>query len=438
MRVESLPHPPLGWNSFDCHGVFINEAQALANLEVFVQRLKPHGYEYFCLDAGWYSEYDFQFSEGTSASREGRTTNMDEYGRYVASPKLFPRGLRYLADRCHEQGVKFGIHIMRGIPRMAVEQNTPILGSDQRAADIADTSDVCLWSTSMFGVDMTKPGAQAYYDSVVAYLAENGVDFIKADDITDFPAEVEAVANAIAKVDRPIVLSLSPGDSTSRTNFAVYQKMANMIRLTGDVWDRPFDLRKVFDRWELWEDLGGPECYLDFDMIPFGELQVYRESGGDNDSLSGVGGRRSCQFSLPAKQTFLTQRALAASPLIMGGELTMSSDQDFDLITNSEMLACNQNGAPGKVIYSKAYCDVRKAVHRDDSTHGWLGLFNRWEQEPGFPAQSRSWILSAANLGFGQDHPKRFFDIWGYREIDFSSGQLSVEIDPLGVLFLRY
>ena len=96
---------------------------------------------------------------------------MDEFGRLIPAPNRFPssangRGFKALADYVHSKGLKFGIHIMRGIACKAVDANLPIAGSKLRAADIANKESICRWNSDMYGVDTTK-GGQDYYDSIV-------------------------------------------------------------------------------------------------------------------------------------------------------------------------------------------------------------------------------------------------------------------------------
>ena len=145
MLIASTDVPPSGWNSFDCYMGSINEEQALANLEVFLRKLKPAGYEYFCLDAAWYADGDQELNEDLRKVGQNRRMHMDEFGRYVPSPVNFPHGIRPIADRCHENGIKFGVHVMRGMPRMALERNTRIKGTDLRARDIYDPDNFCSW-----------------------------------------------------------------------------------------------------------------------------------------------------------------------------------------------------------------------------------------------------------------------------------------------------
>ena len=191
MLIAETKTPPAGWNSFDCYMGSINEEQALANLELFLKKLKPAGYEYFCLDAAWYADGDQACNERLRRVGQCRNMHIDSFGRFVPSPVNFPHGLRTLADRCHENGVKFGVHIMRGMPRMALERNTPIKGTNFRARDIYDPDNFCSWCGYWVATDASHPGTFAYYRSVVEYLTEElTVDFIKLDDVVEHPDHV--------------------------------------------------------------------------------------------------------------------------------------------------------------------------------------------------------------------------------------------------------
>lgn len=429
----SVSKPLLGWNSFDCYGIFANERVLRSNLEAFDQKLKPHGYEYFVLDAGWYSHFHFEKDREFPVDKRSYKQELDGFGRCIPAPHLFPKGLRPLVDDAHRRGIKFGIHIMRGIPRQAVELNLPIKGTPYFAKDIANQEDRCPWNEVMFGVDMTKPGAQAYYDSVVEYLVNDlDVDFIKADDITPFPGEVEAVARAISKMKKAVVLSLSPGNHVSRTNLPHFQK-SDMLRLSGDVWDTREDLAKCFDRWEMWQEVAIPFLWLDLDMIPFGALQVYADVAADHkdELLAGKGKKRMSQLTMGQKRTFITMRALAASPLFMGGELTMTPDEDFALITDKDILECNQNGVIGKQIYFKNYIDIRKTPKKANPNEGWLGIFNRH-------VVKRPITFSLNDLGFSNGEKPKLYSVWDSKEIPSTSDRFTLNIPPDDVCFIKY
>lgn len=338
----------------------------------------------------------------------------------------FPRGFGPLVERAHALGVKFGLHLMRGIPRAAVDRNLPIHGSDRHAADIADTADTCPWCHYMYGVDTTRPGAQAYYDSVVALLASWGVDFLKVDDVIHRPREIDA----IARCGRDIVLSLSPGNAMDPALAPTYRRAA-MFRITGDVWDRRADLDRVFERWERVQDLPLEGLWPDLDMIPFGELMVWNPPGASSASteLAGQGTRRRDRFTPAQRRAFITQRALAASPLFMGGELTMTDDEAFRLITHPDMLACNDNGVVGRLALRRDGVDVWVTPSRGRPDAGWLGVFNR-TTEP--------WSGALDLRGVTAFNPAAaVWSIWPATPLAAPDGRLALALEPDDVAFLR-
>src|SRR6202158_407044 len=159
--------PPMGWNSWDGYGTTVKEADVKANAQWLAEHLKPFGWQYVVVDMEWFVTNPIP--EGNS-----RTSlySMDNFGRYTPAVNRFPSaangaGFKPLADYVHSLGLKFGIHILRGVPKQAVEKNLPIFGSSYHAVDAADSSDTCPWNFDNYGLDASKPGAQAYYDSIV-------------------------------------------------------------------------------------------------------------------------------------------------------------------------------------------------------------------------------------------------------------------------------
>src|SRR4051812_11347569 len=213
-QITPAPTPPMGWNSWDSYGTTVREDQVKANTDAMARDLARHGWQYIVVDIQWYEPN----AQGHDYAPGARLA-MDEYGRLIPAVNRFPSsangaGFKPLADYVHSHGLKFGIHIMRGIPRQAVEQNLPIKDKPYHAADIAAKDNGCRWNPDMWGVDTTKPGAQAYYDSIAELYASWGVDFIKADDMGSHlyqPAEIKALSQAMRKTGREMVLSISPG-----------------------------------------------------------------------------------------------------------------------------------------------------------------------------------------------------------------------------------
>ena len=317
---------------------------------------------------------------------------------------------------------------MRGIPRKAVKLNTPVKGTSFNASDIADTSSICEWCPLNYGVDMTKPGAQEYYDGFIQQLADYGVDFIKADDIVEFPAEIEAVTKAIKKTGRPIVLSLSPGDRVLGHEISTYEK-ADMLRVTGDVWDRQFDIDKCFDSWLTWQYLPVREGFwFDMDMIPFGELRVTIPKDTPDDQAGHEGKHRHDQFTVPQKKTFITMRAMSASPLFMGGVLPTLDKESLRLLTNKEMIACNQNGKMGHLVENRDYVQGWLTGQQGaEGKSGWTAVFNR-------SGVKKSVHVSLKSLGLDPNNSYELYDVWDDKP--FKPGK--VELEPNDCVFFRY
>jgi len=451
---ESMPAqtPPMGWNSFDSYGVYLHEKAALENLEAFAVKLKPHGYEYFVIDAGWFGEFKLQ--EGTIYAAEKHASKMkfNEFGLLQPSDTYSPNGFKPIIDRCHQLGLKFGLHLMRGIPRAAVKDNVPIKGTEYFARDIADTTSICRWNHQNYGVDMSKPGAQEFYNSLINQMAEWGVDFIKYDDIVPFPEEVKAVANAISQCGRPIVLSLSPGGDVDPINLAAF-KRAQMLRVTPDIWDDQKGIDECFEAWRKWQGKEQAGFWIDMDMIPFGQLQLMspqpagvegHESKGELlekmrsgeltpfELLAGKGFNRWSEFSKAQMYTFITLRALSASPLIMGGDLPTLDEFSLKLITDKAVIQCNQNGVMGHLVFEEGGIEIWQTP-KTNSKDGWIGIFNRTEE-------NKSLSLTLENLGLDGAGSYKLQDVWGNQSKDkIRKGNKSdLTINSNGVVFMKY
>ena len=342
----TAPTPPMGWNSWDSYGTTVREENVKANADWMAEHLAKYGWKYIVVDIQWYEPN----AQGHDY-KPGAPLTMDEYGRLMPAVNRFPSsangaGFKPLADYVHSRGLKFGIHIMRGIPRQAVEKNLPIKGTTYHAADIADKENGCRWNPDMWGVDTTKQGSQAYYDSIADLYASWGVDFIKADDMGSHlyqPAEMKALSQAIRKTGREIVLSISPGPAPlSEAEFFV--KYAQMWRISDDFWDDWKLLRQQFDYTRDWAQfVGKNNTWPDADMLPFGKLRVTSAEGGGAPS----------KFTPDEQQTVMTLWSIFRSPLIFGGDLPSNDEATTALITNEEVLEVNQHSHGGHQVLER-------------------------------------------------------------------------------------
>jgi hypothetical protein len=347
------PIPPMGWNSWDAYGLTINESDYRANATQLA-RMEQFGWKYAVIDEGWYMQNPF----GHHVAERKYQWNAN--GILIPSLSRFPSaadgaGFKPLADWVHKQGLKFGIHIVRGIPRQVVEQNLPIAGTNFHAADAADTTSPCPWDDGNWGIKDNAAG-QAYYDSMLKLYAGWGLDFIKVDCISDRPfrpTEIKQIADAIQKTGRTIVLSLSPGP-TDLENHEFVGSYAQMWRIADDHWDVwtaehtpehgefPFGLRDAFDRLAKWEVYVTPGNWPDEDMLPFGWLGPH----------PGWGEARESRLTHEEEKSEFTLWAIARSPLILGANLTKLDFFTQSLITNQMVIFMNQNATYSQPISS--------------------------------------------------------------------------------------
>ena len=189
--------PPMGWNSWDAYGFTLDET-AFRNNATVLGKYRRYGWRYAIIDEGWY------MANPLGTDRQSRDYQMDEHGRLVPAANRFPSasggtGLTALADWSHHLGLQLGIHIVRGIPKAAVELNRQIAGSQFHVVDAADTADTCPWDDGNYGVRDNAAG-QAYYDSLIKQYAAWKIDFLKVDCISNLPyraAEIRQIATAI-------------------------------------------------------------------------------------------------------------------------------------------------------------------------------------------------------------------------------------------------
>ncbi|MBQ8575677.1 MAG: glycoside hydrolase family 27 protein [Clostridia bacterium] len=365
---------PMGWNSWDCYGASVTEETVRKNAEFMAKNLKQYGWEYIVVDIQW--------SQPTALGHAYAPFTelcMDEYSRLIPAENRFPssaggKGFAPLAEYVHSLGLKFGIHIMRGIPRQAVHRNTAIKGTDKTARQIAKTASTCFWNTDMYGVDPEKEGAKEYYDSLFELYASWGVDFIKIDDICrELPheeSELVMISKAIRSCGRDMVFSLSPGPAVL-DKAELYKQVADMWRITDDFWDRWDLLYAMFERCEKWSIHTGAGGWPDADMLPIGALN-------QDEDINYV-----TKFSEHEQINMMTLWAIFRSPLIIGGEMTKFDDFTMSLLTNEAILKMHATSRHAHQVWHREVNGVETVLWTSMCADGgqYFALFNLGEED---------------------------------------------------------
>lgn len=359
--------PPLGWNSWDCFGPTVVEAEVKANADYMAKYLKKSGWEYIVVDIRWYIQND----KAHGYNEKDAIYEMDKYGRLLPSPVRFPsaangKGFKPLADYIHSKGLKFGIHIMRGIPKEAVRMNTPVLGTNVKASDIYNTDRLCTWLGDMYSVDYKKTGAQEYYNSLFDLYALWGLDFVKVDDLSSpyHKEEIEMIRKAIDRTGRKIVFSTSPGETPIEDAEHV-KTHANMWRIVNDFWDNWTPLKEHFEVCNRWAPYIGNGHFPDADMLPMGRIGIRAERGD----------ARLTKFTKDEQYTLMTLFSIFRSPLMFGGNLPDNDAFTLSLLTNNDVLNVNKYSCNNKQLFNNNDLIVWTA---DDTKIGdkYLAVFN--------------------------------------------------------------
>ncbi len=423
--------PPCGWNSWDCFGAGVNEEQLKANADYMAKNLKQYGWEYVVCDIQWYEP-----NADSNDYHNFTELNTDGYGRLMPAENRFPsakngKGFKPIADYVHSLGLKFGIHIMRGIPRQAVHQNLPILGSKYTARDVAHHFSVCSWNTDMYGMKNCD-GAQDYYNSVINMYAEWGVDFIKCDDIavTEFRKwdnpytadyEIEMLRKAIDGCGREIVLSLSPGPAL-RDRAEHLCKNANMWRMTGDFWDLWEHLYVMFDKCEEWQGVRKVGNYPDCDMLPIGRISKLCSYHGKQNRMS--------NFTKPEHHTLMSLWGIFGSPLFIGGNMPENDGFTLSLLTNSDYMQMHRESA-------NPHCIVREEKNGKGyiiwASQGknckYLAVFNTDSKIKKIKADLTQILMPGTGY--------KAFDIWQHKELGTAKNSITLEVEPHGARLIK-
>jgi hypothetical protein len=399
--------PPMGWNSWDAYGETVGESDIKANAAWMAKHLKAYGWEYVVVDSGWYVT---NHSAGDNAA--AAEFSLDAYGRYTPAVNTIPSaehgaGFKPLADYVHSLGLKFGIHILRGIPKEAVRRNLPIAGSSFHAKSAANVTDSCPWNPFNYGLKAGSPAAQAYYDSIALLYAGWGVDFLKVDCISSHPYmgdEIRMISRALHKVRRPIVLSLSPGPAPldKATELRPY---AQMWRISDDVWDVwhsdtafPQGVENQFARAAKWAPFSGPGHWPDADMLPLGRLEP----------AAGWGEPRATRLSHDEQRTLLTLWSIFRSPLIMGGNLTLCDDWTESALTNAELIGVDQQSTGSHAVISTDKAAVWLATP-ESGDGAYIAVFN-------LDATPQSFHFSWKELGLKREK-YNLRDLWEHENL---------------------
>ncbi len=406
--------PPMGWNSWNAYLGSPDEEDMKSQMRYMAARLLPYGYQYFTTDAMWYRQ-----KQG-----DGYVFSTDEYGRPVPFPEKYPSsvngaGFKALADYAHSLGLKFGLHMMRGMNTWMLGRGASIKGTLTPLEDVIDYESPCSWhAPGWYGVKLDMPEAQLWYDSLFELFADWGVDFIKYDDLGSplHVRETEMILAALDKCGRDMIFSLSPGNWTKIEDAEFYSSHATMWRISGDFWDSwSSSLRESFDLLAQWNTRIDYPGWPDADMIPIGWLTELPCERGMFPRL--------CRFNIDEMRSLFTLFSISRSPLILTCNLLRNDNDLLFIQTQPDCIQLNQYGKSPRVIAStkESYTWQSSVDNRE-----YIAVFNLADNDQLFDVI----MPNGLETSLAQE-------VWSMRVYKSKGNLLTVPVPAHGVALLR-
>jgi hypothetical protein len=409
----------MGLNTWDSFRYWASEDNVLANAKVLqLQGLVGKGWKYLVIDEGWFihdNNSDTGMHAGGAPNFDPMNVAIDAYGRYTPADR-FPsaRGGLGFGPLCgtmrDEYGVLCGVHLSSGVPQRAVEVRLPIQGTNWTADQIvARPLQPKAGPAAWWAINVTHPGAAAYYASVVDQLAGWGVRYLKLD-FGPSTAEIAAIQDV---APQSLVLSVN-----GAPNHDCSQAGANLYRISTDVWDVWGDVDEQFAAINHSLPYARPGCWPDADMLPLGRVGGMRNMSQapyppgactpralSCDRTDNATYRyqeccpRQSRLSLTETQSLLSLWLIARSPLMMGGYLPETAAEVLEMLGNELALEVGISGDAPHWLPSEPAAPAF-ASRATKGGGSYLAVFNRAE------------LSAAVSVGVGMAQGCELADLW--------------------------
>ncbi len=283
-----LTAPPMGWNSWNALGCNIDENKILAQAKAMVtSNMLEVGYKFVVMDDCW--------------SLKSRDAN----GNLEADPQKFPHGIKALSDAIHALGLKFGMYSDRG-------------------------------AKTCGGF----PGSQGFELQDAKQFAAWGVDYLKYDNcnaVLDEKNQYQTMQAALKSVPREIVLSVCSW------------WFRPFIPGIGDLWRTTWDIRDAWDSKALSSSIDDQSVMSISDTNNLYASYANLGHYNDPDMLMvgnyGRGGLGGPGMNDLEYRSHFGLWAIMSAPLIAGNQLSSMNAPTLETLTNSEVIAVNQDPA---------------------------------------------------------------------------------------------
>ncbi len=313
--------PPLGWNSWYCWSESVSQDKVLKTARDFVKTgIKDYGWTYVNIDDCW---------QGIRG------------GKYnaIQGNKRFPN-MKRLANQIHRMGLKVGIYSSpwQGTFAGFIGGTAPTKNGDYSSLNILP-EDKRNQKYQIFGRypgsirrGASKIGKYWFFDKDAKQYADWGIDYIKVDwRPNDIPTTKRMYEN-LRESGRDIAYSLS--NTAPIKNGKGLSKYANLWRTTNDIHDNWVSISSIGFQTDKWRKFQSQGHWNDPDMLQIGNLGI---------TNSYVKTFKKSKLTADEQYTQLTLWSMLSAPLLLSCDIASLDKFTLNLITNSEVLAINQD-----------------------------------------------------------------------------------------------
>lgn len=377
--------PPMGWNSWNCWGLSVDDEKVRDAARMMNDKLHAHGWTYVNIDDGW---------EAKERTKQGEILSNEKFPNFKA-----------LTDYIHSLGLKFGIYSSPGHITCGGH-----VGSYQHEEIDAKT-----WEK--WGVDYLK------YDHC-GYL-----EIQKNSEEKSIQEPYIVMRKALDKVNRDIVYCVGYG-APNVWNWGE-QAGGNQWRTTRDITDEWNVVTAIGFFQDVCAPATAPGKYNDPDMLVIGKLgKGWGEKVHDS------------YLTADEQYSHLSLWSILSAPLLIGCDMANIDDFTLNLLTNREVIAVNQDPlvAPavkimtenGQIWYKKLY----------DGSYA-VGLFHvdpyfiLWDQDSAEAIQNETYKMQLDFSKLGIQGEVTVRDLWRQKDLGNFTNNFQADIPYHGVKFVK-
>ena len=393
----ALP-PPLGWSSWNCWGLLIDEGLVRETAASMVDNdLINYGWSYVNIDDGW------------QGLRGGK------HNAIQPNPEKFT-DMKKLADELHSEGMRLGIYSAPWVGTYAgfigSYSDNPEGRYEWTVRDSLPSLQEA-WPARYYN---WRNGKHSFVANDVKQWEDWGIDYLKYDWTPNQLYYVKEMIDALRSTDRDILFGMS--NAAHWGDAPQWARYPNCYRTTGDIRDTWGNMSRIgFQQQDKWAPFNVPGHWADADMMVIGVV------GWDGEL-------HHSRLTPDEQYTHVSLWTILASPMFLGCDMQQLDDFTLSLLRNNEIIEVHQDelGYQGfpffkdnrSVVYAKPLVDGSMAV----------GLFN-------YGDTPLDMVISPSDFGIrGQ---QKIRDLWRQKDVweKEAKEKFTANVAPHGVVMIK-